>query len=303
MTNTKKPYGIFPPMLTVWKDDETYDEKGSERYMKWLMDNGIQSIVACGSTGESTALKMEEQKRVIEHVVRYIDGQIPVYAGTGKYTTIETLELSKHAAAVGADGIMVILPYYYKPYKAAVMDHYRTVRRAADIPMLLYNNPWFAGYELTPQETRQLVDEGVIDGGVKAAHGDAARVSSMKYACEGKIPVFYGHDYAALQGYAAGADGWLSGFPAVFPKQCRELQDAFMVDHDLKKAQKIWNKFIPFIDVFMDQKTNENAHWLEMFKWIVALQGVPVGVPRRPLREVNDETKRKLKKPLEILLG
>lgn len=298
----KKAYGIFPPMLTVWDGQGEYDEKASERYMDWLIDNGIQSIVACGSTGESAAMFMDEQKRVIEHVVKYIDGQIPVYAGTGKYSTPETLELSLHAKKVGADGLMVILPYYYKPYKEAAMNHLRTVKEATDLPIILYNNPWFAGYELTAKEAKVLVDEGVITG-VKAAHGDANRVSDMKFICGDKLTVFYGHDYAALQGFAAGADGWLSGFPAAFPKQCRELQEAVMVEKDLDKGRKIWDKFLPFVQYFMDPKTNEKVHWLEMLKWAVEVQGCHVGIPRRPLRELSDEAKKEMEKPLEILLG
>lgn len=299
----KSAYGIFPPMLTVWKDDETYDEKRSECYIRWLIDNGIQSIVACGSTGENTAMFMEDQKKVIEHVVKYVSGEIPVYAGTGKYSTLETLELSTYAKKVGADGIMVILPYYFKPYKEAVLNHFRIVRKAVGtLPMMLYNNPWFSGYELNAAEVRQLADEGVIQS-VKAAHGDASRVSDIKFACGNQITVFYGHDYAALQGFAAGADGWLSGFPATFPKQCRQLQDAILVDNDLVKARKIWDKFIPFIDIFLDPQINAKVHWLEMLKWSVKAQGVDVGIPRRPLKELDEVVKKVLQKPLDTLLS
>jgi 4-hydroxy-tetrahydrodipicolinate synthase len=298
----KKAYGIFPPMLTIWDKNENYDEKASERYIKWLIDNGTQSIVTCGSTSENTAMKTDEQKKVIEHVVKTVAGQIPVYAGTGKYTTLETLELSKHAKAVGANGLLVILPYYFHPYKAAVMDHFRTIKQEVGLPILVYNNPWFAGYEMTAQEIKQLFDEGVIEG-VKAAHGDANRVSDLRNACGTELTIFYGHDYAALQGLVSGANGWLSGFPATFPKQCRELQDAVLVDKDLVKAQKVWDKFLPFVSFFMDPKVNEKVHWLEMLKWAVTVQGIPAGIPRRPLRELNSEVKKQMQKPLEILLG
>ena len=298
----KKPYGIFPPMLTVWDKNEAYDVKKSERYIRWLLDNGAQSLVPCGSTSENTAMKTDEQKQVIEHVVRYVDGEVPVYAGTGKYSTLETLEISHHAKKVGADGLMVILPYYFKPYKEAAMNHLRTVYKETGMPILLYNNPWFAGYELTAHETKILKDEGVLIG-VKAAHGDANRVADMRFFCGDDFIVFYGHDYAALQGIMAGADGWLSGFPSTFPKQCRALQDAILIDRDIDKARKIWNKFIPFVDVFMNPELNAKVHWLEMLKWCVCEQGIDVGVPRRPLRELSEEGKKALKKPLEILLG
>jgi 4-hydroxy-tetrahydrodipicolinate synthase len=299
----KKVNGIVPPILTVWKDsDESYDEKRSEGYIDWLLASGSQGVVACGSNGENTAMTMEEQKRVIEHVVKYVGGRVPVYAGTGKYSTLETLELSKHAQAVGADGLMIILPYYFQPYKDAVLDHYRAIKKEVGLPIILYNNPWFAGYELTADEAKVLAEEGVIDA-VKAAHGDADRVSEMKLACGENFTVFYGHDYCALQGYAAGADGWLSGFPTAFPKQCRELQEAVMVEKDLEKGRKVWNKFLPFIKAFRSPEVTAHAHWLEMFKWAVTEQGIPVGKPRRPLRELDEKIKAKLKKPLEILVG
>ncbi len=298
----KKPYGIMPPMFTVWGTDERYDKKASERYITWLIDSGIQSIVPCGSTGENTALMLNEQKEVIDHVAKFVGGQIPVYAGSGKYSTVETLELSVAAKESGVDGLMVILPYYFKPYKEAAMNHIREVGKVTGLPIILYNNPWFAGYELTARETKTLKDEGILVG-VKAAHGDASRVSDMRSICGDDFIVFYGHDYAALQGLAAGADGWLSGFPSAFPKQCRELQDAILVDKDIIKARKIWNKFLPLVEYFMDPSVNARVHWLEMLKYAVTYQGVNVGIPRRPLRELAEEAKREMKKPLDILLG
>jgi 4-hydroxy-tetrahydrodipicolinate synthase len=299
----KKAYGIMPPLFTVWKDsDESYDEARSERYITWLLDSGAQSLAITGSTGENTAMFLDEQKKVIEHVVKFVAGKVPVYAGTGKYTTLETVELSKHAQKVGADGLMIICPYYFKPYKEAAMNHFRDVKKAVDLPIVLYNNPWFAGYEMTAAEAKTLADEGVIEA-VKAAHGDSSRISDLKFACGDDLTVFYGHDHSAFQAYAAGADGWLSGFPSTFPKQCRELQEAVMVEKDLDKGRKIWNKFIPFMNVFMNPEINTQVHWLEMLKWAVCEQGIPVGRPRRPLRELDEKVKEKLRKPLEILVG
>ena len=105
------------------------------------------------------------------------------------------------------------------------MQHYRDLREALDIRIMVYNNPWFAGYELTTAEVKELVDDGTIQD-IKAAHGDPNRVHELKYHMGDKINVFYGHDYCAMEGILAGADGWLSGFPAVLPKQCRALWDA-----------------------------------------------------------------------------
>jgi len=298
----KKLYGVIPAMLTVWKNDQTYDKKGSERYVQWLLDNGAHGVSVAGSTGENITMLMNEQKEIIEHVINYINGGAQVIAGTGRYTTMATLELSKFAEKKEADGLLVILPYYLHPYKSAVMDHFRAISKEVNIPVIVYNNPWFAGYELTPTEVNELVNEDAVQG-IKAAHGDANRVHELKFLCGDKLTIFYGHDYAAFEGLLAGADGWLSGLPAIFPKQCRQLYDAVIVDKDVEKAREIWYKLMPFINYFMYDKTDERPHWLEIFKTAMEMQGVPVGKPRGPLGILDEENKRKLEKVLEIAIS
>ena len=119
----KKPYGICPASMTIWNADQTYNKKGMEKYLTWLLDNGAQSISICGSTGENVAMNMEEQREIIGHVASFLNGQVPLICGTGC--------------------VMVILPYYLNPHKKAVMQHFRDIRAALDIRMMIYNNPWF----------------------------------------------------------------------------------------------------------------------------------------------------------------
>lgn len=119
----KKPYGICPASMTIWNADQTYNKKGMEKYLTWLLDNGAQSISICGSIGENVAMNMEEQREIIGHVASFLNGQVPLICGTGR--------------------VMVILPYYLNPHKKAVMQHFRDIRAALDIRMMIYNNPWF----------------------------------------------------------------------------------------------------------------------------------------------------------------
>ena len=173
-----------------------------------------------GSTGENIAMNMEEQREIIAHVGDYLQGQVPLVCGTGRYDTLNTIKMSQFAQEHGADCVMVILPFYLNPHKKAVMQHFRDLRAALDIDIMVYNNPWFAGYELTVQEVKELVDDGTIQA-IKAAHGDPNRVHELKFHCGDTLNVFYGHDYCAMEGLLCGADGWLSGFPGILPKQCR----------------------------------------------------------------------------------
>lgn len=283
--------GIFPAMFTVWDEGDNYNPEASETYVDWLIANGVEGLAVTGSTGEMTAMPIDVQKEVIEHVVRYAAGKVPVLASVGKYDTDETLELAATAKDAGADGLMVILPYYYKPYKAAAVRHLKEVSEAIGLPITLYNNPNFSGYELTPREVAALYAEGTISS-IKSAHGDASRIADLKALCD--ISTFYGHDYGPFGAFACGADGWLSGFPAAFPKQCRALQDAVRDRKDLAEGSRIWKHFYPIVEMFMDPAVNAEVHWLEMLKFAVEYQGVPVGKPRRPLQQLDPAYQRKM---------
>ncbi len=295
--SAKKPFGICPASMTIWNADQTYNKAGMEKYLTWLLDNGAHSISICGSTGENAAMNMEEQREIIGHVASFLNGEVPLIVGTGRYDTLNTIKMSKYAQDCGADGVMVILPYYFNPHKKAVMQHYRDLREALDIRIMVYNNPWFAGYELTTAEVQELVEDGTIQD-IKAAHGDPNRVHELKFHMGDKINVFYGHDYCAMEGILAGADGWLSGFPAVLPKQCRALWDAASAK-DVDAAIKAQNNIQPYIDYFFYDKVNGVPHWQEVCKYTLQAQGLDfAGIPRKPLGELDAENKKKIEKLL-----
>lgn len=289
-----KGYGVMPAAMTFWNADETFNQKETERYLQWLIDKGAQSISITGSTGENISMGMEEQKNIMEVMTRFIDGQVPVYAGTGRYTTAETIDLSLHAKKVGADGILVIMPYYLIPHKRSVMNHFKELRKAVgeDLEICLYNNPRFCGYEMNALEVKQMLNDGSIDA-IKAAHGDAERIHSLRYHCGDDLTIFYGHDYAPMEGFFAKADGWLSGMPAVLPKFCRTLFDICTVEKDVDKANEYWMKVMPFIDYFITYNNND-PHWHEVFKYVLQCQGFDSGLPRRPLGELCAEEKKKI---------
>ena len=297
MKDHKKAYGLCPASMTIWNADQTYNKTGMEKYLTWLLDNGAQSISICGSTGENIAMNMEEQREIIAHVSSFLAGQVPLVCGTGRYDTLNTIKMSKFAQDHGADCVMVILPFYLNPHKKAVLQHFRDIRAALDIDILVYNNPWFAGYELNTEEVKSLVDDGTIQC-IKAAHGDPNRVHELKFACGDKLTVFYGHDYCAMEGLLCGADGWLSGFPAVLPKQCRALQDACFAG-DVKAARAAQDNIQPYINYFFYDKVNGVPHWQEICKYTLQAQGLDyVGLPRKPLGELDEANKRKIEKIL-----
>ncbi|MCX7013777.1 MAG: dihydrodipicolinate synthase family protein [Candidatus Sumerlaeota bacterium] len=295
--------GVIPPSITVFNDDdESINEQKTREHVDWLILNGIDGIAPCGSTGEFIAMTPEERKRVVEMVIDQVDGRIPVYAGTGHYFTRLTMEFSRHAEQAGADGVMVILPYYMAVNKEAAMDHFRQLRKAISLPIIIYNNPWFAGYELAAPELAQLVDEGVVQS-VKSAHGDPYRVHELKYLCGDRIQALYGHDYALLEAMLVGADGWLSGLPNVFPRLAKDLWIAAGIEKDIPKAKEAFSQLQPWIHYGMHGKRNGSPHWLSIVKESLTILGRDVGRPRLPLQPLTSVERKDLEKAVQAAIS
>jgi 4-hydroxy-tetrahydrodipicolinate synthase len=289
------PKGIIPAMLTAFNADGSLDEGGTRAHAEWLIGKGVHGLAPCGSTGESVAMTTEERARVIKITVEQAAGRVPVFAGTGHYSTDLSIRLSKDAVEAGADGVMVILPFYYSPTVSSTMKHLRKVSDAIQMPILLYNNPWFAGFELLPAEVKTLVDDGVVNS-IKAAHGDPMRVDFLKYLCGDQLSVMYGHDYAPMEAIFAGADGWLSGLPNVVPDLAVAMYDAIVTKKDIDAARKIWQRILPLAYYFMYERkgTPQQPHWLSVFKGALKLVGHDIGEPRLPTEPLTEQERRVL---------
>lgn len=293
-----KGTGVMPAAMTFWNADETFNQKETERYIQWIIDCGAHSLSVTGSTGENISMKDDEQKKIIETLVRFVDHQVPVYPGTGRYSTAATIEMTKFAQDCGADGALVIMPYYLIPHKRAVVNHFRDLRNAVgdDFDIILYNNPRFCGYQFEPIELKEMAEEGLING-VKLADGRSSYITGMKHYCPDGITAFYGHDYEPMPAFFAGADGWLSGLPGIFPKFSVDLFNLCHEKKDMVAAGKLWDKMQEFIDYFITYSNND-PHWHEVFKYVLKCFGFDAGLPRKPLGDLLPEEKKKVDKLL-----
>ncbi|WP_320128672.1 dihydrodipicolinate synthase family protein [uncultured Sphaerochaeta sp.] len=287
-----RPRGIVPAMLTIFDKNDNLDLEGQKRFAEWLIGKGVHGLAPTGSTAEGAALSDDEKVMVIKATVEGAKGRVPVYAGYIGYSTKLACETVKKYKDVGASGVMCLLPFYYKPNVKDAMQHIRDVSKAWGGPIMVYNNPWFAGYELTPEQIKVLADEGYVNS-VKCAHGDPMRCDYVKYVAGDKVTALYGHDYAPLEAFCLGADGWLSGLPNVIPDLCVELFDAIDKEHDLEKGRKIWDKILPIAYYFMYvRRANDDPHWLPMIKNALRMQGVDVGYPRLPATDLDVADKK-----------
>lgn len=275
--------GIYPAMLTMFTNTGDLDPEATQQHANWLIDQGVHGLVVTGTSGEFIALTLEERRHVIAAVHAVASDRVPVYACTSVYSDRHTLELTEYAEKTGVDGIVILPPIYQKPPKPAIVDHFRAVRRSTSLPMMFYNNPAYAGtVELTPWDIAELVDEGVFQS-IKHTYASNAGIHDLLYLCPASFRVFHGGFQTALEGLAAGAHGWISGFLNAMPAQAIALYEALCIQRDLKRGQEIWKTMIPFTHLFFAPTgLASQANDLEIWRTFLDLSGHHGGYSRPP---------------------
>ncbi|WP_455286233.1 4-hydroxy-tetrahydrodipicolinate synthase [[Eubacterium] cellulosolvens] len=224
----------MPALVTPFSDDgKGVDEERLRRLIGHLIDSGVTGLVPCGTTGEFQNLSEQERRRVVEVTVDEANGRVPVIAGAGSSGTDLTIEKTKHARDVGADGAMVVTPYYHKPTNRGLYEHYRRIAEAVDIPIVMYNIPQVTGVSLPWQLVEDLVEIPNI-AGLKDSSGELRFILAVLEKVGDRLPVVCGHDEVALPALAAGCSGLILASANVFPdyhlKMYKAVQEGRLTD-------------------------------------------------------------------------
>lgn len=228
--------GSLVPVVTPFENGGV-DYVSLEALIERLIEQGSHGIVACGTTGESSTLTVEEHESVIKFIVQTTRGRVPVIAGTGANSTAETIELTLSAAELGSDGVLLVTPYYNKPTQEGLFLHYQAVARACpELPIILYNVPGRTGVNLEPDTVRRLtVFENII--GIKEASGNMRQLSDIIRLCGERMAVYSGDDYTTLTAYVLGAVGTISVTANVLPKRVATMWESWRKGfHDEARA-------------------------------------------------------------------
>ena len=291
--------GVFPAALTMFDKDNQLDENATARHWEWLIEKQrVDGLVIAGTSGEFIAMESEERKRLFRLARDVVHGRVPVIYGSGHYSTKISIELSEEAERCGADGIIVILPYFQKPPKPAVVEHYRRIRKAVNLPLMLYNNPHnSACVDFSPLEIAKLADEDVFHM-VKSTYGTVEPVHDLSYLLGDRIAIFYGSFIAGYEGLCAGAHGWISGILNVAAKAAKELYEAVIVDHDAALGLLIWKRILPLVHLYTHQQIGPVSD-LAIYRAMLNLWGLEGGYSRDPFFPLDREEVEKLRKILE----
>lgn len=286
--------GVYPALITPFKDNRNQDVdlEGLSSNIEFLISQGVHGIVPCGSTGESATLTFEEHEEVISRAIETANGRVPVLAGTGSNNTAEAVRFTKAARDQGADGVLVLSPYYSKPSRTGLLKHYR-VLADLDIPVVIYNVPGRTGQNLPADLIVELAEHPNI-AGIKEASGD---LSQMSQIIEGTLDmdfnVISGDDMLTLPLLSLGGAGVISVAANVEPARMVSIYEKF-ISGDLDGARKVHYEMSPLMRT-MFIETNPIP-----VKKAVGIRGHAAGPLRLPLDEL-DEGKTEILK--EVLSG
>lgn len=296
----KKPEGIFIPMITPFKaSDESVDFSGLEEVTNFLITNGVDGIIPSGSTGEFIAMSHEEQKQVNAAVCKYAAGRVKVFCSTGAYRTCDAIDLSLSAEAAGADGVMVVTPWYMAANEDELYEHYKAIRKAVKIPIMVYHNPYYSTCLMSDAFMARLYNDGLIDA-VKERQADIYRQQDLRALTDDGFGIFYGYDICPVESVAMWADGWVCGTGNLFPRENKTVYDLAKARR-IEEAQKYhFEKIRPYLPLFTEKTANGMpCPWLSVIKEGLKLRGVNAGVARKPVMKLPDDVMAKLKRVLQ----
>jgi 4-hydroxy-tetrahydrodipicolinate synthase len=237
--------GIYTALVTPFRDYDL-DEKALEGLIGFQLKGGVNGIVPCGTTGEAATLSYEEHERVVELTVKYVNGAVPVVAGTGSNSTKETIELTASAKQVGADMCLLTTPYYNKPTQEGLYRHYKKVAEEVDIPLILYNIPGRTGINMMPETVARLAEIPTIIG-IKEASGSLVQVADIYRMAKDKITIMSGDDNLFLPMMSVGARGVVSVLSNAMPAELQRLYTAFLDERDIDKAMALNANLLPIM--------------------------------------------------------
>jgi dihydrodipicolinate synthase/N-acetylneuraminate lyase len=270
--------GIIPAVTTPFDASGEIDFSGLERNLAALLDAGVHGIVADGTMGEAGSLSATERRRVIEAVASAAAGQVPVIAGVSAGTPAAAIAFAADAAEAGATDLMLLPPLGYRGDDREIEAHYRAVAEAGGLPLMAYNNPEASGTDLPPELIVRLYEEIDAVVAVKECSGDARRIPALLNAAP-ELEVLVGGDDWALEGFAAGATGWVSGVADVAPRECVTLWELCRAG-ELMPAREVYRRLLPLARFDMTPKL---VQYFKAAMDEVGLAGGPCRPPRLPL--------------------
>lgn len=266
-----------------------FNEKGVNikefiKFLEFQISNNVDSILVCGTTGESSTMTKEEKIQVIKCAVEVSNGKIPIIVGTGSNNTIQSIEMSKMAENLGADGVLLVTPYYNKTTQTGLIAHYKAIADSISIPIILYNVPSRTGLNINPETCWELSKiENIV--AIKEASGNLSQVAQIAHLCRDNLHIYSGNDDQVIPICSLGGLGVISVLSNIKPQYAHNMVWDFL-NGDIESAKKKQLDAIPLINSLFSEVNPIPI------KSTLNNIGFDFGVPRLPLLEMSEEKKK-----------
>lgn len=274
--------GAGVALVTPFKEDLSVDYDQLEKFIDFQIDNGTDSIVICGTSGEASTMSHDEQIEVVSACVSHVNGRVPVIAGAGANCTDEALNLAKRSEKAGADGLLVVTPYYNKATQKGLEEYYTTVGNSVDIPIIMYNVPGRTGTNIQPATAVKIAKSVDNIVAMKEASGDIGQVATLAALADGCLDIYSGNDDQVVPLLALGGKGVISVLSNVAPRETHDMVMKFL-EGDVKGSLDIQLKYMDVIHNLFSEVNPIPA------KRAVAEMGYCKNIVRRPLTEMEED--------------
>ncbi len=282
--------GVFAFNATPTKNDgAAIDEDRLRELADYQIEQGVHGIVAFGSTGANGSFSSAERLSAARAAARHVDGRVPLLCGVGSMTTAETVSLAREVEDAGVDGVLVIPITYWPLTDDEIYEHFEQVAEAVAVPVIVYNNPGTTGVDIKPDLVARLAQIDNV-ANIKESSSDLTRITAIRQLTNDAMTVFCGAENLTLESLMAGADGWFSGMTNLCPADCVRLFDLAVEQKDVTAARELFDRMFPLCDFMCGRSHVRVAHAA------LSLLGMPVGSPRRPLRDLADRDKAELER-------
>lgn len=284
--------GAGVAIITPFHEDGSINYTEFERLTEFQIQNGTDAIIVAGTSGEASTLTHGEQLNLIRHCVRTVAGRVPVIAGTGSNCTKTAVELSVEAEKAGADGVLLVSPYYNKATQNGLYQHFKTVAEAIQIPALLYNVPGRTGCNIQPETIVRLCREVKNIVGVKDAGGNISQTAKLLALAEGEVDVYSGNDDQIVPVLSLGGKGVISVLSNVAPRQTHDICQLYFEGKTAESAALQLQSMELIGALFCEVNPIP-------VKSALNLMGFAAGIPRMPLTELEEANRRRLEQAMK----
>ncbi len=283
--------GAGVALITPMKENYEVDYEKLAELLDFQIENKTDAIIVCGTTGEPSTLTEDEHSKVIAFAVKYVNKRVPVIAGTGSNSTVTAVKLSTQAQKDGADGLLVVTPYYNRSNQNGLYEHYKTIAESVDLPIIIYNVPSRTGCNILPETVARLGRDVKNIVAIKEASGNISQIAKVSQLSRGVMDVYSGNDDQIVPILSLGAIGVISVLSNVAPKQTHDMCEHFF-NGDTQKAAQMQLDAIPLVDALFCEVNPIPV------KTALNMMGMNVGPLRMPLYPMSDEHKAQLKTAL-----